>query len=139
MGVRVSLIPDGDIYGIIATTSFGNGADLYIGYGGAPEGVLAGAVIKACNGFMMGKLHYTTNEQKERAVQYGLSNPNQILTLKDIVSKNCIFVASGVTNGEMLKGAKFCKKRGMNRVETIVFKSIEGIPFVSKSINYTKP
>jgi fructose-1,6-bisphosphatase II / sedoheptulose-1,7-bisphosphatase len=135
LGVKVSLIPDGDIYGVIATTSFGNGADLYVGSGGAPEGVLSAVAIKACKGFMMAKLMPETDEQKQRILNYGLKL-DEILTLNSLVKGDAIFCASGVTNGEMLRGAKLCKKRDMWMTESIIFSTISGVGNVKKVLNY---
>ena len=135
-GAKVNLISDGDIYGIIATTAFGNGADLYVGMGGAPEGVLAAAALNACGGFMQGRLVFEAAEQRKRAIEYGLKQPEKILNLKDMVSKNSIFVVSGVTNGEMLKAPKMCKKTGFLMVESMVFSSISKKGYVQKITNY---
>ncbi len=135
LGAKVSLISDGDIYGIIATTNFGNGADLYIGLGGAPEGVLSAVVIKACNGFMMGRLMPETQEQKQRILKYGLK-PDEVLSLPSLVKGDAVFCASGVTNGEMLKGAKICKKRSMWMTESIVFSTISNKGNFKKIIQY---
>lgn len=138
LGAKVSLISDGDIYGIIATTGFGNGADLYLGSGGAPEGVLAAAAIKACGGQMSGKLLFETEEQRSRAVKYGISNPDKPLSLNEMIKGNCIFAASGVTNGEMLKAPTFCGKTNFWKVETIVFSFINNVPSVQKILHFKK-
>jgi fructose-1,6-bisphosphatase class II len=138
LGAKVSLISDGDIYGIIATTHFGNGADLYLGSGGAPEGVLAAVAIKAVGGQMMGKLELESETQKQRAINYGIKNPSSILDLEDMVKGNAIFIASGITNGEMLKGIKVCKKTGNTICETIVFNAISNFFSVKKITHYLK-
>jgi fructose-1,6-bisphosphatase II / sedoheptulose-1,7-bisphosphatase len=136
LGARVSLISDGDIYGIIKTTPFGDGGDLYLGDGGAPEGVLASTIIKACGGFMMGRLKYENEEQKKRAIAYGILDPNKALHLNDLVKGDTIFVASGVTNGNMLQGVQLCKNTGMIKIESIVFKSIQGKTMVQKITSF---
>lgn len=136
LGAKVNLISDGDINAIIQTTNFGNGADLYLGEGGAPEGVLAASIIKACNGFMMGKLKFENEEQKKRAISYGLTNPDEVLTLNKLVKGNTIFVASGVTNGDLLKGVQLCKKTNLMKVESIIFASIKNKTNIIKITNY---
>lgn len=134
MGARVKLISDGDIYGVVATTSFANEADLYLGSGGAPEGVLSACALKVCGGFMMGRLMFENKTQEERAIKYGIHNPHQILHLKDMVSKDCIFAISGVTNGNLLKGVT--QANGFTCIETLLFSYVDGKPSISKITNF---
>lgn len=136
IGAKVCLIPDGDIYGIIATTVFGNGADLYLGSGGAPEGVLAAAAIKASGGTMMGRLLFETESQRNRAIEYGLKDPEKVLYLEDLIKSNVVFVMSGVTNGDLLKGVSICKKTGLLKCKSMIFSFIEGQKNVKKITNY---
>ena len=134
LGARVKLISDGDIFGCLATTHFSYQADLYLGMGGAPEGVLAACALKASGGFMMGKLIFENKNQEERAVQYGIKNPSKVLTMKDMVNGNCLFAISGVTDGDFLRGVK--QEGGFCKVETMLFRYIEGKATVSKITDF---
>ena len=105
------LIPDGDIAGVISTAIKKNNIDMYIGTGGAPEGVLAAAALKSIDGQMQCRLLFNNDLQKERAKKMGIKNLNKKYNINDLVKSNAIFVASGVTDGNLLKGVKKIKNK----------------------------
>ena len=106
LGARVMLIPDGDIAGIIATTDAATGVDIYMGAGGAPEGVLAAAALRCIGGQMQGRLLFRNKQEKARGDKWGISDFERKYTLNDMASGDLIFAATGVTNGNMLDGVK---------------------------------
>ena len=101
-GARVKLIPDGDIAGVIHTTDPQTGIDMYMGIGGAPEGVLAAAALRCTGGQMQAKLVLEDQEKKDRASKLGISDYDKIYSLNELVSGDALFAATGVTNGSML-------------------------------------
>jgi len=105
-GARVKLFGDGDIASVIETT-MPHGSNVYMGIGGAPEGVLAAAALKTIGGQMCGRLLWDNDEQKNRASTMGIKDLNQQYHLNDLASKDVIFLATGVTNGSLLKGVSF--------------------------------
>jgi len=105
-GSRIKLIEDGDIAGIIATTNLASKVDMYIGIGGAPEGVLAAAALRATGGQMMGRLLFDNELQKDRAKKMGISDLNRKYLSTDMAKGDVIFAATGVTDGMMLKGVQ---------------------------------
>ncbi|UOR11819.1 class II fructose-bisphosphatase [Halobacillus amylolyticus] len=115
-GARVKLFGDGDVGASIATCLPQTGVDLFVGTGGAPEGVISAAAIKSLGGDMQARLVPQNEEETERCQTMGLENPLQHLTLNDLVkSDDAIFAATGVTEGELLNGVKFL---GGDLVET---------------------
>jgi fructose-1,6-bisphosphatase II / sedoheptulose-1,7-bisphosphatase len=119
-GARIVKITDGDV-GAILTADPESGIDIYMGSGGAPEGVLAAAALKAIGGQMFGRLIYENDAQKERAKSLGIKNPDDILSIHDMVKSDCIFAATGVTTGSMIKG--IYKKHNTLVTETFVANS----------------
>jgi fructose-1,6-bisphosphatase II / sedoheptulose-1,7-bisphosphatase len=112
LGVSVKLIADGDIAGIIHTTnSEDTGIDIYMGSGGAPEGVLAAAAMRCAGGQMQGRLILDTPEKRERAIGTGITDPNRKYAVNDLASGEVIFSATGVTDGSLLGGVKFRNQR----------------------------
>lgn len=105
-GARILLIPDGDVAGIIATTSPDTGISMYVGTGGAPEGVLAAAALRCTGGQMQGRLLFKNDEQIARAATMGVDDPKRIYKLEDMARGNVIFSATGVTDGSMLQGVR---------------------------------
>lgn len=107
VGARVKLISDGDVAGIIATTNPLTKVDLYMGIGGAPEGVLAAAALKTIGGQMMGRLIFN-NDQKQidRALKMGISDLNKKYSAAEMAKGDVLFIASGVTDGKLLEGVK---------------------------------
>ena len=106
VGARVALISDGDIAGVIATTDRTTGIDIYIGVGGAPEGVLAAAALRCIGGQMQGRLVTTNEEQKKRAASMGVKDFDAKYSMHEMASGDVIFAATGVTDGSMLDGIK---------------------------------
>jgi fructose-1,6-bisphosphatase II / sedoheptulose-1,7-bisphosphatase len=106
-GARVKLISDGDVAAVISTADCATGIDLYMGIGGAPEGVLAAAALRTVGGQMMGRLLFKGEEkQAARAVEMGIADLNKKYTTEEMAKGDVLFIASGVTNGEMLEGVK---------------------------------
>lgn len=112
-GARVRLISDGDVAAVIATADPENtGVDLYMGIGGAPEGVLAAAALRTVGGQIMGRLLFKGEEkQAARAKEMGIIDLNKKYTTQEMAKGDVLFIASGVTDGEMLKGVKRCSKQ----------------------------
>jgi fructose-1,6-bisphosphatase II / sedoheptulose-1,7-bisphosphatase len=108
-GAKIQLIGDGDVAASIATCYGKNRIDMYMGTGGAPEGVLAAAALKCLGGQFYGRLIFENQAQIDRAISMGVKNPNAKLTVKELVTADAVFIATGVTSGWFLKGVK---KRG---------------------------
>ena len=103
---KTFLIPDGDIFGVIATAIKKFNIDIYVGTGGAPEGVLAASALKCLCGQMQTRLIFKNSVQKKRAKKMGIKNFEKKYQIKDLVKSDCIFVATGVTDGYLLNGIK---------------------------------
>jgi fructose-1,6-bisphosphatase II len=115
-GARVRLFSDGDVAAAIAVCFPETGVDLFVGTGGAPEGVIAAAAVKCLDGEMQGRLKPEDEAQFQRCIKMGLKDPHQLLKMENLVgSEDAIFAATGVTNGEFLKGVNFI---GNDRAET---------------------
>jgi fructose-1,6-bisphosphatase II / sedoheptulose-1,7-bisphosphatase len=109
-GVSLKLISDGDIAGVIhATDTDETGIDIYIGSGGAPEGVLAAAALRCVGGFMQGRLILDTDEKRDRARRMGIEEPNRKYAVEEMASGDVLFAATGVTNGSLLDGVRLNK------------------------------
>jgi len=107
-GARIRLISDGDVFGAVATAIEGTGIHLYLGIGAAPEGVLACAAMKCIGGCFMGRFEWRSEEEKARAVDMGTCNIDDVLTMDCLVNTDeAAFIATGVTDGEMLRGVKY--------------------------------
>ena len=109
MSAKIKFISDGDVLGAIYTCIKDFNVDLYVGIGGAPEGVLAAAAIKCFGGQFQGRLSITDNEEKLRATKLGITDLKKKYYLNDIVRGDVIFCAGGVTDGELLKGIRIEK------------------------------
>src|SRR5690242_19145720 len=105
-GARIMLISDGDVSGVIATARPDNGVDIYMGSGGAPEGVLAAAALRCIGGFMQGRLIFRNDDEKGRAAKMGIKDLNRKYSMLDLAKGNVMFAATGVTTGPMLKGVR---------------------------------
>jgi fructose-1,6-bisphosphatase II / sedoheptulose-1,7-bisphosphatase len=105
-GARIMLISDGDVSGVIATSELSSGVDMYIGSGGAPEGVLAAAALRCIGGFMQGRLLFRNDDERKRAARWGITDLNRKYSLLDLASGNVMFAATGVTDGAMLDGVR---------------------------------
>jgi len=121
VGARVYLITDGDVAGVINTADPETGVDLYIGQGGAPEGVLACAALKCVGGQFQGRLVFRNNDERGRAERCGITDLDRKYDLKDIVRADAIFSATGVTKGALLDGVTF--KDGFVHTHTLVMNS----------------
>src|SRR5579864_6884182 len=100
-GARIMLISDGDVSGVIATSRPDSGVDIYMGSGGAPEGVLAAAALRCIGGFMQGRLIFRNDDERGRAQRYGIVDFNRKYGLYDLARGNVMFAATGVTTGTM--------------------------------------
>ena len=123
-GVRIILIPDGDVSGIIATSNPNSGIDMYIGIGGAPEGVLAAAALRCMGGQMQARLKFNHEYEIERANKLGITDLDKKYLLRDLASGDAMFAATGVTDGSMLKGVRVVEDKAYT--ESIVMRSVSG-------------
>ncbi|HEY2033683.1 MAG TPA: class II fructose-bisphosphatase [Rhizomicrobium sp.] len=123
-GAAVQLITDGDVAGIIATTDPSTGIDIYMGQGGAPEGVLAAAALRCVGGQIQTRLVFKKDDERARAAKLGIKDFNKKYTLMDLASGDVIFSASGVTDGSMLRGVHM--DRDYITTESIVMRSATG-------------
>uniref|UniRef100_A0A7C4AJV4 Fructose-1,6-bisphosphatase n=1 Tax=Thermodesulfovibrio aggregans TaxID=86166 RepID=A0A7C4AJV4_9BACT len=126
-GARIKLISDGDITPAIAATVEGTGIHALMGIGGAPEGVLSAAAVKCLGGEMQARMRWRNEEEKKRAIEYGMDiSEDKVYTLDDLVSSDdIIFVATGVTKGDLLNGVRFFG--GGARTHSIVIESHQRI------------
>ena len=125
IGAGVRLITDGDVAGVIHTADPDNtDVDIYIGTGGAPEGVLAAAALRCIGGQMQCRLILDTPEKVERAQKMGINDPKMIYGIEDMARGDCLFAATGVTDGSLLSGVKF--RGAVIETETIVMRSVTG-------------
>ena len=123
-GARIRLIRDGDVSAAIAAAVPGGSVDMLLGTGGAPEGVLAAAALRAIGGGMQGKMVWRSEEERQRAVDMGSGEPDRTFELHDMVRGDCVFVASGVTDGDFLKGVQFTRQGA--RTHSVVMRSASG-------------
>jgi len=123
-GAAIRLITDGDVAGVIHCAEPTTGIDMYMGTGGAPEGVLAAAALKCMGGQMFGKLVFRNADEKGRAENAGITNFDRVYTRDDMVTGDVIFAATGVTDGSILPGIK--REPGMLTAETILMRSKTG-------------
>ncbi|WP_247872304.1 class II fructose-bisphosphatase [Azospirillum sp. TSO35-2] len=105
-GARIMLINDGDVSGVIATSQAGTGVDMYVGSGGAPEGVLAAAALRCIGGQFQGRLLFRNDDEKARAAKWGVTDLDKKYSLNELAHGNVMFAATGVTDGAMLKGVR---------------------------------
>jgi fructose-1,6-bisphosphatase II / sedoheptulose-1,7-bisphosphatase len=105
-GARIMLIGDGDVSGVIATSNPETGIDIYMGSGGAPEGVLAAAALRCIGGQMQGRLLFRNDDERGRAHRLGITDLNRKYGLLDLAHGDVMFAATGVTPGSMLKGVR---------------------------------
>lgn len=124
-GARISLIQDGDVSAVIATSDPDSGIDVYVGTGGAPEGVLAAAALQCTGGKMLGRLVFRNDAEKDRAQKWGIKDYNKVYTTDDLAKpQNVMFAATGVTNGAMLPGVR--RYAGGAVTHSIVMRSKSG-------------
>ena len=122
LGCGIQLIPDGDVAGVIAVTNPETTIDLYMGSGGAPEGVLAAAALRCVGGQFNGRLLFRNEDEKARARKWGIEDLNKIYKLEELAKGDCIFAATGVTDGSLLKGVKHLKD-GKMTTDSVVMRA----------------
>ena len=120
-GARIILISDGDVSGVISTSEEDSGVDIYMGIGGSPEGVLAAAALRCIGGQMQGRLIFRNEEEIARANKVGIDNLDKVYSLNDLAKGDVMFAATGVTDGNMLRGVK--NNKGFAFTESIVMRS----------------
>jgi fructose-1,6-bisphosphatase II / sedoheptulose-1,7-bisphosphatase len=124
-GAAVRFITDGDVAGVIHTADpESTGIDIYLGVGGAPEGVLAASALACIGGQIQGRLVLDTEEKRGRAAKMGIKDPRKKYAMEDMVKGDCVFAATGVTTGSMLKGVRF--RDDMIETETVVMRAATG-------------
>jgi fructose-1,6-bisphosphatase II / sedoheptulose-1,7-bisphosphatase len=124
IGCGIVLIPDGDVAGVIAVTNPETTIDIYMGAGGAPEGVLAAAALRCVGGQFEGRLLFRNDDEKGRAKKWGVEDLNRIYKLGDLVKGDAIFAATGVTDGSLLQGVK--RRKDCMTTESVVMRASSG-------------
>jgi fructose-1,6-bisphosphatase II / sedoheptulose-1,7-bisphosphatase len=135
-GARIVLIGDGDVSGVIATSTGDSGINIYMGSGGAPEGVLAAAALRCIGGQIQGRLLFRNDDEKARAKKWGIKDLNRKYSMGEMAKGDVMFAATGVTNGSMLKGVR----RFGNGAEThsIIMRSKTGtVRWISAHHNFS--
>lgn len=123
-GARIMLITDGDVSGVIATSQPESGVDIYLGSGGAPEGVLAAAALRCIGGQMQGRLIFRNDEERGRAANCGIVDLDRKYGLLDLANGDVMFAATGVTGGTMLRGVR--REAGRAYTHSMVMRSKTG-------------
>ncbi|HWT11141.1 MAG TPA: class II fructose-bisphosphatase [Allosphingosinicella sp.] len=124
LGCGIALIPDGDVAGVIAVTDPDTGIDVYMGQGGAPEGVLAAAALRCVGGQFQGRLVFRNNAERARAAKWGVTDLDRIYQLEELAQGDVIFAATGVTDGTLLEGVK--RRRNGYTTESVVMRASTG-------------
>jgi fructose-1,6-bisphosphatase II / sedoheptulose-1,7-bisphosphatase len=136
-GARIMLISDGDVAGVIATASNDTGVDMYVGSGGAPEGVLAASALRCIGGQMWGRLTFRNDDEKSRAARLGITDYSKIYSLNELAHGEVMFAASGVTDGSMLRGVR--RWNSGASTQSIIMRSKTGtVRTISAEHNFTK-
>ena len=133
-GAAIRLITDGDVAGVMHCADPDTGIDMYMGEGGAPEGVLAAAALKCMGGQMFGRLLFRNADEEGRARKAGITDLNRVYTRDEMVTEDVIFAATGVTGGTLLPGVK--REPGWMTTETLIMRSKTGSV---RRINYRTP
>ncbi|MFX4222018.1 MAG: class II fructose-bisphosphatase [Thalassobaculum sp.] len=123
-GARIMLISDGDVSGVIATSQPSSGVDIYMGSGGAPEGVLAAAALRCIGGQIQGRLLFRNDDEKARAKRWGITDLDKKYDLMGLAGGDVMFAATGVTNGAMLRGVR--RYAGGATTHSIIMRSKTG-------------
>jgi fructose-1,6-bisphosphatase II / sedoheptulose-1,7-bisphosphatase len=124
LGCGIVLISDGDVAGVIAVTDPDTVIDLYMGSGGAPEGVLAAAALRCVGGQFQGRLIFRNDDERARAGKWGVTDLDRIYRLEDLARGDCIFAATGVTDGSLLEGVK--RRKDKITTESVVMRASTG-------------
>lgn len=125
IGCGIMLIPDGDVAGVIATTDEDTTVDMYMGSGGAPEGVLAAAALRCVGGQFKGRLLFRNDDERQRAYKWGIEDLDKVYDLKELAKGDVIFAATGVTHGSLLEGVKKLRG-GKMTTESVVMRASSG-------------
>jgi fructose-1,6-bisphosphatase II / sedoheptulose-1,7-bisphosphatase len=136
-GARIMLIGDGDVSGVMATSDPETGIDIYMGSGGAPEGVLAAAALRCIGGQMQGRLLFRNDDERGRAHRLGIDDLNRKYGLLDMAHGDVMFAATGVTNGSMLKGVR--RFAGGAFTHSVIMRSKSGtVRYVEATHDFTR-
>ena len=136
-GARIVLIGDGDVSGVIATSNKESGIDLYLGQGGAPEGVLAAAALRCIGGQFQGRLVFRNDDERARAHRCGVTDFTRKYRMEDLAGGNVVFAATGVTDGSMLRGVR--RSAQAAETQSIVMRSATGtVRTVSARHNFSR-
>jgi fructose-1,6-bisphosphatase II / sedoheptulose-1,7-bisphosphatase len=136
-GARIMLISDGDVSGVIATSRPDSGVDIYLGSGGAPEGVLAASALRCIGGHMQGRLIFRNDDERGRAQRIGITDFNRKYGLLDLARGEVMFAATGVTTGTMLQGVR--RFAGGALTHSMVMRSKSGtVRFIEAHHNFTR-
>jgi len=137
VGARIMLIGDGDVSGVIATSREEAGVDIYMGVGGAPEGVLAAAALRCIGGQMQGRLVFRNADEKARAERLGVTDFDRKYNLLDLAGGEVMFAATGVTNGTMLKGVRRFRQGAMTH--SMIMRSKSGtVRYIEAEHNFDR-
>ena len=121
-GARIMMISDGDVAGVISAADPDGKADLYVGRGGAPEGVLAAAALRCLGGQMQGRLHFRNDDERGRAARVGIADLDRKYDLMELASSDCLFIAAGVTEGDLVHGVRH--GAGFVETQTLLLSSV---------------
>ncbi|AWK87218.1 class II fructose-bisphosphatase [Azospirillum thermophilum] len=136
-GARIMLISDGDVSGVIATSQPGTGVDMYVGSGGAPEGVLAAAALRCIGGQFQGRLLFRNDDEKARAAKWGVTDLNKKYSLTELAKGDVMFAATGVTDGAMLRGVR--RLAGGAVTHSVIMRSKSGtVRYIEAHHNFTR-
>ncbi|MEK9679681.1 MAG: class II fructose-bisphosphatase [Rhodospirillaceae bacterium] len=137
VGARIMLIGDGDVSGVIATSREEAGVDIYMGVGGAPEGVLAAAALRCIGGQMQGRLVFRNEDERGRAERLGITDFDRKYGLLDLAGGEVMFAATGVTNGTMLKGVRRFRQGAMTH--SMIMRSKSGtVRYIEAEHNFNR-
>lgn len=123
VGGRVRMIPDGDVAGAMGAAGLGTNVDMYIGQGGAPEGVLAASALRSIGGQMQARLVFRNDDERARAERVGVKEFDRKYDLSELAASHCLFIATGVTDGDLVTGVR--KSGGVASTETLVLDSAD--------------
>jgi fructose-1,6-bisphosphatase II / sedoheptulose-1,7-bisphosphatase len=136
-GARIMLINDGDVSGVIATSRYNAGVDMYMGTGGAPEGVLAAAALRCIGGQMQGRLTFRNDDERARAQRWGITDYDRKYDLHEMAGGDVMFAATGVTDGAMLKGVRRWARAA--QTHSMVMRSSTGtVRFIQADHNFQR-
>ncbi len=124
LGCGIQLIPDGDVAGVIAVTDPDTTVDIYMGQGGAPEGVLAAAALRCVGGQFQGRLVFRNDDERARAAKWGVTDLDRVYNLNELAKGDVIFAATGVTDGSLLAGVK--RRKDFISTESVVMRASTG-------------